>query len=913
MPGFGSLAPNDWQDEEARANLAAIEAAKPAPGTWFDSIRSALAAPGRIVGSLASTPVENADAGAMMPETYVNPLVKGTLDAAGHAVSSGVTAPGDALAGKIPGYGPEGHTSPEMISRGFDTAALAGGGSAAGNLGKDAATAGTDLRVLGKQVLASDSGKPGAVAAAKKAVDEFASIRPERIFGEGPAWDKLSRDQQWAVHDMLADNPARREYTPQEYYEAHVKTSPADYPKIFGLAEDAGRAGAALDLASHAGGENVGSAITRDIGGRAGTPGLEKAQGTAARVAGDVKPLPGLPQKPLTVGGETYIPGPIASVHDVAKKYMESTGRPYERLDRYQPVDVNHAKAIAQAYDEMKHAPTDPKVRASYDAMIKETTDQYRALKDSGLKIEAIEPGMKDPYAESPRLAQKDVAENNHLWFFPTESGFGTEAAGRGHPLLKPTGEKLGERELLANDLFRIVHDYFGHLKEGNGFRAAGEDNAWRTHANMYSDLARPAMTTETRGQNSWLNYGPHGDFNRTASAADTHYAQQKVGLLPDWVMGDTYPGKPDWVAALKDVTYPGAKFGERYPETTPPTLEVNEKGREYFAKTTSPEAKQLAEMRLAAKPDIEAGNYTPYFDPAKRTDVDPSHYGEYHDTKTNLMKKPATREQYDAMAAHPDAVQRLEAAYANGLKQKDAAGNWYFMKQLEDEFVKEYGPKEGRAKFKERFADAMAATTGGADPTSNLLMAHYGNFLKAKGLPVPEAHQFPYPIGGQYAGANMEQFKKMIMEGGGIDPLKNEKRYNFSGNFLGRNKPTTIDEQMSGLFKPGMQKPPAGSYGHFEKVLEGLAAKHGVDPRYFQEVAWSGHRDLTELARGKAGGYKAKPMISHVNDAIERTHRVTGMPRNEIVRRGLVRAEIPLYSDSRFGSLIPRGNQDQR
>jgi hypothetical protein len=36
--------------------------------------------------------------------------------------------------------------------------------------------------------------------------------------------------------------------------------------------------------------------------------------------------------------------------------------------------------------------------------------------------------------------------------------------------------------------------------------------------------------------------------------------------------------------------------------------------------------------------------------------------------------------------------------------------------------------------------------------------------------------------------------------------------------------------------------------------------------------------------------------MISHVNDTIERTHRLTGMPKAEIVRRGLVRGEIPLY-----------------
>jgi hypothetical protein len=51
-------------------------------------------------------------------------------------------------------------------------------------------------------------------------------------------------------------------------------------------------------------------------------------------------------------------------------------------------------------------------------------------------------------------------------------------------------------------------------------------------------------MTTETRGQNSWLNAGPHAARNQTASGAGTVYADQKVNLLPDWVL-DPY-GMPD-------------------------------------------------------------------------------------------------------------------------------------------------------------------------------------------------------------------------------------------------------------------------------------------------------------------------------------------------------------------------------
>jgi hypothetical protein len=36
--------------------------------------------------------------------------------------------------------------------------------------------------------------------------------------------------------------------------------------------------------------------------------------------------------------------------------------------------------------------------------------------------------------------------------------------------------------------------------------------------------------------------------------------------------------------------------------------------------------------------------------------------------------------------------------------------------------------------------------------------------------------------------------------------------------------------------------------------------------------------------------------MINHINRSIETTHRLTGMPHDEIVRRGLIRKEIPMY-----------------
>ena len=256
---------------------------------------------------------------------------------------------------------------------------------------------------------------------------------------------------------------------------------------------------------------------------------LGAAQAQAERAAGRHAPLQGLPSNPLQVGGDTFIPGPIGKVKDVAEQYMRDRLIPsYHRAPtEYHPLDPEHSANIAQAYEEMPHDPENPAVKASYEAMIKETRDQYRAIRTNHPDLQLVPnaPGQ-DPYAATPRLAAKDVIENNRLHFFPTDQGFGTTGQGgidmATHPMMQPSGETLNGKPLLNNDLFRIVHDYFGHLKEGHGFRAAGEDNAWRSHASMYSDLARPAMTTETRGQNSWVNFGPHGEANKGATAGDT-------------------------------------------------------------------------------------------------------------------------------------------------------------------------------------------------------------------------------------------------------------------------------------------------------------------------------------------------------------------------------------------------------
>lgn len=270
-----------------------------------------------------------------------------------------------------------------------------------------------------------------------------------------------------------------------------------------------------------------------------GLPGRGDLSGSASPFqASGGAPRQGIPSS-VNIPGRGRVPvGPIPWAEEAARRYMSQAGVEGELPSSFPPFDPERAARIAQAYDEMAHDPTNPLVRESYDAMIDETIAQWKALKDSGLEVEFLKPGMDDPYAASPALGYLDMLENRHLWVFPTDQGFGTINQTFEHPLLTPTGITIDGREMLANDLFRIVHDVYGHNAPGNPFfRAPGEERAWRLHSAMYSPTARNAMTGETRGQNSWVNYGPYGEQNRTASAADTVYADQKAGRMPDWTL----------------------------------------------------------------------------------------------------------------------------------------------------------------------------------------------------------------------------------------------------------------------------------------------------------------------------------------------------------------------------------------
>ena len=300
--------------------------------------------------------------------------------------------------------------------------------------------------------------------------------------------------------------------------------------------------------------------------------------------------------------------------------------------------------------------------------------------------------------------------------------------------------------------------------------------------------------------------------------------------------------------------------------------------------KLYTPQEAALQKVRDKAAKEVNAGDYEPYFDISQRKYADNSKYDTSGDTRVEAVPaRQDTKDTHNKYLDTPKGRKALNDAYDAG----DLDGQselWYGVGQWEDKYIELLGEKAGREKFEADFAESMAATTGGATPTANMLMGYLGNHIKANNIKMPtEPQNFPHPAGGKYVTGNMGMYDKLITQGGGMAPKAQPKRYNFRSNFLGDTSKTTIDDQMSkGMF--GLGAPVPGTYGLAELPVHAEAAKRGVDPIDMQAKAWSGFK-------GKPG----KPMMVDINEAIARTSKITGQSQDEVVRN-VIMNNAPLY-----------------
>ena len=209
-------------------------------------------------------------------------------------------------------------------------------------------------------------------------------------------------------------------------------------------------------------------------------------------------------------------------------------------------INPDHGAEIADGYDALRHSPNEPETKASYDALISETRQQYDKLTEGGLNVTKLKKNQTG-YTTADEM-HKDI-ESGNLKYFATEHGYGANSEKfQDNPMLTGSGIIGADgKEVANNDLFRIVHDINGHnLANKADFSPEGEHSAFLKHREQYTPLAGKALFTETAGQANW------GIFNKKSGESnmrliskgresEIEFAEQKAGLFPDSMINKEY------------------------------------------------------------------------------------------------------------------------------------------------------------------------------------------------------------------------------------------------------------------------------------------------------------------------------------------------------------------------------------
>lgn len=205
-----------------------------------------------------------------------------------------------------------------------------------------------------------------------------------------------------------------------------------------------------------------------------------------------------------------------------------------------------YAKQMPDVLEQAGAKNYDDLMEKAYRQLAKETDAQFQALPYNFSYHRAGEGN----YNSSKEMAA-DVHGNKHLYVFQ---------GGDPHDFLNRVDPSTGLNE---NEKFRAVHDLLGHAIYGNQFGPKGEEIAWAIHSQMYSPLARLAMTAETRGQNSMVNYSPlnanlKAEIAKYDSMADEARRRGDKGLLSE-------------INAAKRQAYSGFQFAPQKAVLLPP------------------------------------------------------------------------------------------------------------------------------------------------------------------------------------------------------------------------------------------------------------------------------------------------------------------------------------------------------
>jgi hypothetical protein len=282
-------------------------------------------------------------------------------------------------------------------------------------------------------------------------------------------------------------------------------------------------------------------------------------------------------------------------VHDESKNILLKTANDYTREKFGRTVDASSLSksslrkqyAIAQAgkLAEDGHPEYEKAVYADYKKNkpdVVGNAPDYKSLVDNAYKAvknETMEQLHRLPLKIQFHPGTLNYHDSNELFRdMHLHKHIATFQGGDPHEHLHEIHPTLG---VSSNDIFRVVHDGFGHGISGASFGAQGEEHAYQLHSQMYSPLARIAVSGETRRQNSLVNYSDqnldlvnhmeklrkekqdHIKSGNVAGINDTSaklrelggtwkYAKQKSCALPPEMDEPDYKGEcPDYVKKL--------------------------------------------------------------------------------------------------------------------------------------------------------------------------------------------------------------------------------------------------------------------------------------------------------------------------------------------------------------------------
>jgi hypothetical protein len=179
----------------------------------------------------------------------------------------------------------------------------------------------------------------------------------------------------------------------------------------------------------------------------------------------------------------------LAKQGAIGRAFMEaSTDNPQYKQAVYEA----YGRQMPELMDTIGARDYDDLMNKAYRQLNYETAQQFNQMP---VNMSFHRAGEGD-YRSSKEMLE-DVHGNNHLYVFQ---------GGEPHNMMSEVDPRTG---LNQTEKFRAVHDLFGHGVHGNEFGPKGEELAFGAHSQMYSPLARIALATETRGQNSVVNYTP--------------------------------------------------------------------------------------------------------------------------------------------------------------------------------------------------------------------------------------------------------------------------------------------------------------------------------------------------------------------------------------------------------------------